>query len=86
MSPAILRGRTKSWIAALGGSSNITTVEGFASGRLRVELVDESKVDEQRLIDASVRAVMKLPDRVVHLLVGPDAKRYAGALQETING
>ena len=69
------------WIPALGGSANIKAIEGFSSGRLRVELADEGKLDEPALVAAGVGAVMRLPDRVVHLLVGPDAPRYADELQ-----
>lgn len=78
---AELERRVSQWIAALGGRGNIKVVEGFSSGRVRVELADESKLDEAELMAANVQSVMRLPNNVVHLIVGPDAKQYAVALE-----
>lgn len=84
LTPAVAKRRVGNWVAALGGKVNIKTVKGFSGGRVRIELADETKLDEDALKAASVQAVMRLPDKVVHLLVGPDAERYAGALEEAI--
>ncbi|WP_437940969.1 N-acetylglucosamine-specific PTS transporter subunit IIBC [Sorangium sp. So ce341] len=83
---AALSARVERWLAALGGAGNIRSVEGFSSGRVRVELVDEAAVDEAALTVADVKGVMRLPDRVVHLLVGHEAPRYAAAIEQKLNG
>ncbi|XXX80741.1 N-acetylglucosamine-specific PTS transporter subunit IIBC [Sorangium sp. So ce134] len=78
--------RIERWLAALGGAANIRSVEGFSSGRVRVELADVDPVDEAALEAADVKGVMRLPDRVLHLLVGPEAPRYAAALAQKLKG
>ncbi|WP_437954692.1 N-acetylglucosamine-specific PTS transporter subunit IIBC [Sorangium sp. So ce119] len=83
---AALSARVERWLAALGGAANVVSVEGFSSGRVRVELADDASVDEAALQAASVKGVMRLPDRVVHLLVGPEAPRYAAALEQKLKG
>ncbi|WP_437730469.1 N-acetylglucosamine-specific PTS transporter subunit IIBC [Sorangium sp. So ce1335] len=83
---AALSARVERWLAALGGAANVVSVEGFPSGRVRVELADDAAVDEAALEAASVRGVMRLPHRVVHLLVGPEAPRYAAALEQKLKG
>ncbi|WP_437490299.1 N-acetylglucosamine-specific PTS transporter subunit IIBC [Sorangium sp. So ce1014] len=74
------------WLAALGGAANIRSVEGFSSGRVRVELADVDRVDDAALEAADVMGVMRIPDRVVHLLVGPEAPHYAAALARKLEG
>ncbi|WP_437630276.1 N-acetylglucosamine-specific PTS transporter subunit IIBC [Sorangium sp. So ce854] len=83
---AALSARVERWLAALGGAANVVSVEGFPSGRVRVELADDAPVDDAALEAASVRGVMRLPHRVVHLLVGPEAPRYAAALAQKLKG
>ncbi|MGL4604672.1 MAG: PTS transporter subunit EIIB [Iodobacter sp.] len=63
-------------VAALGGWSNIRSLEVVALTRLRVELTDASRLDLERLEQAGVLAVMPLANHVCHLLIGPDAPRY----------
>ncbi|WP_437602463.1 N-acetylglucosamine-specific PTS transporter subunit IIBC [Sorangium sp. So ce590] len=74
------------WLAALGGAANVRSVEGFSSGRVRVELADVDTVDDAALEAADVMGVMRLPDQVVHLLVGPEAPQYAAALARKLEG
>ncbi|WP_437580028.1 N-acetylglucosamine-specific PTS transporter subunit IIBC [Sorangium sp. So ce887] len=74
------------WLAALGGAANVRSVEGFSSGRVRVELADVDTVDDAALEAADVMGVMRLPNRVVHLLVGPEAPQYAAALARKLEG
>jgi PTS system N-acetylglucosamine-specific IIC component len=81
---AALEQRVIQWIDALGGRGNIKVVEGFESGRVRVELADEGKLDEAKLLAANVQSVMRLPNKVVHLIVGAEAKQYAAALEEQL--
>ena len=75
-----LEAQVDRWLAALGGAENVTSVEGFPSGRVRLTLAGEGDIDEAALAAADVKGVMRLPDRVMHLLVGPEAPRYASVL------
>lgn len=73
-------------IAALGGSTNIRTVQAVALTRLRLEISNAQVVDESALKIAGVQGVMHLPDHKLHLLVGPDADRYAAEMKEQLTG
>jgi phosphotransferase system IIB component len=48
--------------------------------RLRVVLEDARRIDEQALERAGASGVMRVSDRVVHVIVGEDAAGLAGAL------
>jgi phosphotransferase system IIB component len=63
-------------VAALGGWSNIRSLETVALTRLRVDLADVSRFDAERLQQAGVLAVMPFANHVYHLVIGPDAPRY----------
>lgn len=69
-------------IIALGGRRNIRTVEAVAMTRLRLEVADESAVNESALQAAGVNGVMHLPDRKYHLIVGLNADQYAEEMQQ----
>jgi phosphotransferase system IIB component len=47
-------------------------------------LADEGKLDDAKLTAANVQSVMRLPNKVVHLIVGAEAKQYAAALEEQL--
>ncbi|NWA07990.1 PTS transporter subunit EIIB [Pseudomonas gingeri] len=59
-------------LAALGGEANLKSRQRVALTRLRVELQDATRLDQQALRAAGVPGVMTLPGGVVHLLVGLD--------------
>ena len=67
----------KSIIQALGGATNIERVEAVAATRLRVVVGNDAQVSDDGLRAAGVNAVMRLPNHVIHLVVGPNAERYA---------
>jgi PTS system glucose-specific IIC component len=69
------------WIAALGGVASIERVDHCAETRLRVVLRDDSLFDESALLAAGVEATTKLPNRVLHLLVGLNADQYAAEMR-----
>lgn len=69
--------RVQEAIAALGGSANILNVQPAALTRLRIEVADESQVDDAALQASGVQGVMHLPDHLLHLLVGLNADQYA---------
>ena len=67
--------------SALGGAQNITRVEAAALTRVRVQLRDQSSMDEAELMNAGASGVMRVSDRVVHLIFGDEAPAIAAALQ-----
>lgn len=69
------------WVQALGGSSNVVSAAPCAETRLRVVMKDPNRLDENALRGAGVQAVMSLGHGTIHLIVGPDASRYAKALE-----
>ncbi|WP_347901827.1 PTS transporter subunit EIIB [Pseudomonas purpurea] len=60
-------------VAALGGGDNLKSQQPVALTRVRVELKDATRLDENALRAAGVPGVMTLPGGVVHLITGLDA-------------
>ncbi|EJM57407.1 PTS transporter subunit EIIB [Pseudomonas sp. GM48] len=56
-------------IAALGGLDNLASQQHIAITRVRVQLHDVTRLDEQALRAAGVPGVMVLADGVVHVLM-----------------
>lgn len=77
--------RVQEAIAALGGSANILNVQPTALTRLRVEVADDSQVDETALRASGVQGVMHLPDHLLHLLVGLNADQYAEEMNKQLS-
>ena len=73
-------------LASLGGAANVEQAEAAAQTRLRVTLVDASKLDEAALQDAGVQGVMHLPGGVLHLLLGLNADQYAVEMRAAMAG
>lgn len=76
--------RAAAFIRALGGSSNIHTVDPVALTRLRLELGDDAIVDDRALEAAGADGVMHLPQNKLHLLVGLNADQYAAEMKEQL--
>jgi len=68
-------------LKAVGGAKNVKKVEACAETRLRLVVADESAVDEGALRSAGAQGIMRLPDRVLHLLVGLNADQYAAEMR-----
>jgi PTS system glucose-specific IIC component len=68
--------RVRAILGALGGASNVESVEPVAATRLRVVLRD-GRVDEAAVVAAGACGVMVLPPRTVHVIVGLDAENAA---------
>ncbi len=77
------RQRAAHVLAALGGPRNVRGLATCAETRIRVEHGDGT-IDEAALARAGVQGVMRLPHRVVHLIVGPDAATISHALQALV--
>jgi PTS system glucose-specific IIC component len=59
---------------------NIQRVDACAETRLRI-VTTNGALDEAALKDAGVEAIVRLPDRVVHLLTGLNADQYAAEMR-----
>jgi N-acetylglucosamine PTS system EIICBA or EIICB component len=70
-------------MAALGGSSNVRSVVAAAS-RVRIGVEDPARVDRAALGALGLRGVALPRPGCVHLIVGPEAKAAAAALQERL--
>ena len=73
--------KVAAWIAALGGVRNIERVDECAETRLRLMLRDMSGIDENGLTSAGVDAIVRLPGKILHLLVGLNADQYAAEMR-----
>ena len=65
-------------VSGLGGRDNISDLEPCIT-RLRVEVVDQEKVDEDALRAAGAFGVVR-SGRVVQVVVGPTADNIAGEI------
>ena len=72
--------KARAMINALGGKANIQRVDACAETRLRI-VTTNGALDEAALKAAGVEAIVKLPDRVVHLLTGLNADQYAAEMR-----
>ncbi len=72
--------KARALINALGGKANIHRVDACAETRLRI-VTTNGALDEAALKAAGVEAVVRLPDRVVHLLTGLNADQYAAEMR-----
>jgi len=68
-------------IRALGGPGNIERIDACAETRLRLVAVDPAAANDIALRAAGAQAMMELPNRVVHVLVGPNADQYAAEIR-----
>lgn len=68
-------------LAGLGGRDNVTDLEPCIT-RLRVEVVDQEKVDEEALRSAGAFGVVR-SGRVVQVVVGPVADALASEISKS---
>ncbi|AZE96392.1 hypothetical protein C4J96_4306 [Pseudomonas orientalis] len=61
-------------LSALGGEANLKSQQRVALTRVRVQLKEAGRLDEQALKAAGLPAVMVLTGGVIHLLTGLQAK------------
>jgi PTS system glucose-specific IIC component len=76
----------RDFIRGLGGAKNIQQVDAVAETRLRAVVGDDSQVDEDGLRSSGVDGVMRLPNHVVHLIVGLNADQYAAEMHGQLAG
>ncbi|WP_434632269.1 N-acetylglucosamine-specific PTS transporter subunit IIBC [Chromobacterium sp. CV08] len=70
-----------SWLAALGGADNVRKVEAVAGSRLRVEVADAARVDQDALQRLGASGVAALSANLLHVALQVDAGPYAAVLQ-----
>jgi len=73
--------KASAFIAALGGKANIVRVDACAETRLRLVVRDEQQIGEAALKTAGIAALVKLPDKTLHLLAGLNADQYAAEMR-----
>lgn len=78
--------RARGILAALGGTGNVRQTEACAETRLRVAVADPAALDEPALEAAGVQGILRLPDNVLHLLVGLNADQYAAEMRAAMAG
>jgi N-acetylglucosamine PTS system EIICBA or EIICB component len=74
-----------SLLAALGGRSNVRTVESVST-RLRINIVDTSAVDESRIVSLGMRGVAVPTPGWMHVIVGPGAPEAGSSLLRLLAG
>jgi PTS system glucose-specific IIC component len=72
--------KARGFIKGLGGLNNVKQVDAVAETRLRVIVGNEGQVDDAALQAAGVNGIMRLPNRILHLIVGPNADQYAAEM------
>jgi len=72
--------RAEALVSALGGMANVETV-GACSSRLRLVVRDNGQVDEAALNALDSRGVVRVGQRSVHVVLGPDAERICEAVR-----
>jgi PTS system N-acetylglucosamine-specific IIC component len=75
--------RAQRYIAALGGAANLTVVDACTT-RLRLSVVDASKVSETELKTIGARGVLKRGATNVQVIIGPEADIIADEIRTTI--
>ena len=68
-------------LAQLGGKDNVVDVLACATSRLRLELKSLTQIDEAALKQAGVSHVMRINERVIHLLLGEQANGTEQAMK-----
>jgi PTS system N-acetylglucosamine-specific IIC component len=73
-------GRAEALIVALGGAGNVAALS-TCSSRLRLLVHDNGLIDETALAALGARGVVRLGERAVHVVLGPDAERIGAAMR-----
>jgi PTS system N-acetylglucosamine-specific IIC component len=72
--------KAEALVGALGGLANVEAV-GACSSRLRLVVRDNAAVDEAALAALDSRGVVRVGERSVHVVLGPDAERICEAVR-----
>jgi N-acetylglucosamine PTS system EIICBA or EIICB component len=77
--PADTSPQLKPLLAALGGRTNLRSIE-VAASRLRVTVEDAAAVDDSAIRSLGLRGVARPAANCIHIVVGPAAQQLAGSL------
>ncbi|MEH6665777.1 MAG: N-acetylglucosamine-specific PTS transporter subunit IIBC [Brevundimonas sp.] len=78
-------GRGAAYLAALGGTANVESVEACTT-RLRLILNDQGVVDEAALKALGARGLVRPSDRALQVVLGPVADQVAGEIRSAMDG
>jgi PTS system glucose-specific IIC component len=67
-------------LGALGGESNVRAATAVALTRLRVQVRDLSRVNDEALVRAGAGGVQRVGKDIIHVVIGPEAPAWASAL------
>jgi PTS system N-acetylglucosamine-specific IIC component len=70
----------RGWIHALGGPQNLVTVDACTT-RLRLSIVDQSKVNEATLRSLGARGFVRPSQQTLQVVVGPIADQLASSIR-----
>lgn len=79
--PTADNSRAAQYLRGLGGKENLKTLDACAT-RLRVEVIDENKVDTPTLKAAGARGVIKGAGGSVQVVIGPEADLISSEIKE----
>lgn len=86
LAPAVSEsGRAGALIAALGGAGNLVSVDACTT-RLRLEVADQSAVDEAALRAIGARGLVRPSATSLQVVLGPIADQVAGELRAALRG
>ncbi|MDX3892190.1 PTS transporter subunit EIIC [Pasteurella multocida] len=75
--------RAANFIVALGGKDNFQAIDACIT-RLRLTLVDRSKVNEEQLKALGSKGNVKLGDNGLQVILGPEAELVADAIKQQV--
>ncbi|WP_434386520.1 N-acetylglucosamine-specific PTS transporter subunit IIBC [Melittangium boletus] len=79
--PALSRGAA--WIQALGGAANIQVVDACTT-RLRLNVADNTRVDEKAASVLGSRGIIRPAPGSVQIIIGPQADQVASEVREAL--
>ena len=79
------RARLARIVEVLGGYDNIVRVEVVAVTRLRVRVRDSGRIKKAEFEKTATNGILVVADRLVHIVVGPNAAGYASAIEQLRN-
>jgi PTS system N-acetylglucosamine-specific IIC component len=83
--PAMPAERARVWITALGGASNLVSVDACTT-RLRLLVADQAAVDESALRQLGVRGLVRPSANTLQVVVGTIADQVAGEIRSALHG
>src|SRR5262249_42972116 len=75
--------KEEGFVAALGGAANLVSIDACAT-RLRLIVVDQSKVDEAALKALGARGMIRPSEKAIQIVLGPIADQVAGDMRKVV--